>query len=226
MVVEATAPARLYHVDLDELVARFPRIWHATFPGGWDSISQSGLRTSMELLTNAGRGDEATSMRSEIAHVATEGGDAVLRSQVPNRVDPEPYLDGITVADWWVLLNSRSYFFADQDALEKLVQSCAEDGTGQEVISFETRRLLAPVAEHVEVATVSVGVFPRTSGPCRGRSTFQSLSDFSGDTAKIKEITVTTPVAIVDSAVIKVVRFTPNQDPVRIWPPVQPQQEP
>ena len=215
--------AKLSQVNLDELVTRFPRVWHATFVGGWDSIRHSGLRSSADLLASVNRSDEAQVMRSEIAEVTTDGGVATLRTQIPNRLDPTPYLDGITVADWWQLLNDRSYFYADQDALDALVTSYAADGIGQEVISLETRRLLSPVADNVEVAVVSAGVFPRTSGPSRGRATFQSLGDFAGDSAKIKEITVTAPVTITDSAVIKVVRFTPGQEPVRIWPPIRSQ---
>jgi hypothetical protein len=209
---------RSWPMDLDALVAKFPRIWHATFLGGWDGIQRSGLRSSTDLLTDAGRSDEGSVMRSDPVHLHYAGGGVVLRNQVPNRKDPGPYLDGITVAEWWELLNSRSYFFADQVALDRLVDSYAKQGIGQEVITFQTRRLLSPVAEHIEVSTVNAGVFPRATGPSRGRSTFQPLSEFSGEAGKIKEITVTTTVPIEESAVMKVVRFTPGEDPVRIWP--------
>jgi hypothetical protein len=205
-------------MDLNGLVAKFPRIWHATFEGGWDGIERSGLRSSTDLLAEADRSDEASVMRSEPVHVNAAEGGAVLRNQVRNRKDPGPYLDGITVAEWWELLNCRSYFFADEPALDRLVESYAKQGTTQEVITFQTRRLLSPVAEHIEVSTVNAGVFPRAAGPSRGRSTFQPLSEFSGVAGKIKEITVITTVPIEDSAVTKVVRFTPGQDPVRIWP--------
>jgi len=205
-------------MNLDDLVDRFPRVWHATFAGGWDGIRQSGLRSSMDLLTEASRADEASVMRSEVVTVATAHGEAMLRDQVPNRKDPEPYLDGVTVPEWWQLLNSRSYFFADEVGLERLVEHYAKQGITQEVISFQTRRLLATVADQVEVSTVNAGVFPRTTGPSRGRSTFQPMAEFSGVITKIKEVTVTATVPIVDQAVVKVVRITPGQDSVRIWP--------
>jgi len=205
-------------MDLDALVAKLPRIWHATFVGGWEGIQRSGLRSSADLLAEAGRSDETTVMRTDPVHVDNAEGVAVLRNQVPNRTDLAPYLDGITVAEWWEMLNSRSYFFADEVALDRLVESYAKQGIAQEVISFQTRRLLSPVVDHIEVSTVNAGVFPRATGPTRGRSTFQPLAEYSGLATKLKELTVTTTVPVTDAAVMKVVRFTPGQDPVRIWP--------
>ena len=30
-------------MNFDDLVSRYPRLWHATFEGGWDGIQSSGL---------------------------------------------------------------------------------------------------------------------------------------------------------------------------------------
>lgn len=208
-------------MDLDSLVARFPRIWHATFPGGWDGIARSGLRSSADLLDGAGRGDESRAVRPDDIAVTTADGTATLRAQKPNRKDPSPYLDALSVEEWWHLVNSRSYFFGNRDDLDKMVDGCLEQGVGQEVIGFETRRLLGPVADAVEVTTVNVGTFPRASGPVRGRSTFKPLADFTSPSTKIKDITVTVPITVVDNAVVSVVRMEPNAGPTRIFPPVR-----
>lgn len=206
-------------MDLDALVARFPRLWHATFPGGWDGMRSTGIRSSLDLLTSAGQEGEADVLRSDVVTLSTPHGEATLRDQTPNRPDPAPYLDGITVPEWFRLLNSRSYFFVDREDLDKLVDSCLERGLGQEVITFETRRLLGPVADDVQVTTVSAGVFPRASGPSRGPKTFPSLAEFTGPVIKIKEVTITVPVTISDRSVVSVVRRNPGEGPSRIWPP-------
>lgn len=208
-------------MELDALVARFPRIWHATFPGGWDGITNSGLKSSADLLDAAGRSDEARAVRPEHTEVPTADGTATLRAQTPNRKDPTPYLDALSVEEWWHLLNSRSYFFGNRDDLDKMVNACLEQGIGQEVIGFETRRLLGPIADAVEVTTVNAGSFPRASGPVRGRATFKPLAEFTGQSIKIKDITVTVPITVEDNAVVSVVRLEPDSDPIRIFPPVR-----
>ncbi len=208
-------------MDIDGLVARFPRLWHATYPGGWDGISATGLRTAADLLASGGRADQAGALRPESVSLTTADGTATLREQTCNRPDPAPYLDAMTVPEWWTLLNSRSYFFVDREAVDRLVDASIERGIAQEVITFETRRLLGPVADHVEITTVNAGVFPRAAGPARGRSTFQPLADYAGLAAKIKEVTVTVPVEVADAAVVSVVSVAPSQDPVRIFPQVR-----
>ena len=208
-------------MDIDGLVARFPRIWHATTTGAWSNIQASGIRTSLDLLTSAGRAAEAAVHRSEPTTVSTPNGDAVLRKQITSRPDPEPHLDGLTSAEWWTMLNARSYFFLDRDLLDKFVAAQLEAGIGQDILTFETRRLLGPLAESIEVTTVNTSVFPRVAGPSRGRSTFQTLADFTGLPTKIREITMTVTVPITDSAVISAVTALPGETPVRIWPPVK-----
>lgn len=160
-------------------------------------------------------------MRPEVVHLDAPSGPATLRNQVLSRKDPEPYLDGVTVAEWWQLVNGRSYFFVNPDDLQKLLDTCLEQGIGQEVITFNTRRLLADVADQVEVALVSAGTFPRTSGPARGPATFPRIDDFTGDPAKIKEVTVPVPLEITDTAIVSVVSRHPDAEPRRLWPPVK-----
>ena len=206
-------------MDLDALVARFPRIWHVTFPGGWGGINRSGLRSTLDLLESAGRSDEAKAVRPDITTVSTADVDATLRNQAPNRKDPAPYLDGVTVEEWWQLVNGRSYFFPTREDADKMIETNLEQGHSQEVLTFETRRLLGPVADSIHVSTVSAGVFPRTAGPARGHGTFQRLADYTGPSLKIREISVTETVPMLDAAVISVVAMAPGETPVRVFPP-------
>lgn len=209
-------------MDLDALVARFPRIWHVTFPGGWGGINRSGLRSSMDLLSSAGRADEAKAVRPELTKVSTDDVEATLRNQVTNRKDPAPYLDGVSVEEWWELVNSRSFFFTTREDADKMVDNYLGQGHSQEIITFETRRLLAPVSDAVRVSTVSAGVFPRTAGPARGHGTFLPLAEYTGPSLKIKEISVTETIPMLDAAVVSVVAVAPGETPVRVFPPRKP----
>lgn len=142
----------------------------------------------------------------------------MLRDQLLTRRDPAPYLDGVTVEEWWELVNGRVYFFSQERPLKRLLASYAERGYGQEVIKFRTEALLAPVAASVEVTTVNAGVFPRQAGPCRGRMTFIPLSDFpASDWSDIKEVTVSCPVPVSEEAIHSVVDHGPDGSARRLW---------
>ena len=205
-------------MDIDTLVARFPRLWHATYPQGWEGIRRSGLRTTSDLLGAAGREGEAKVRRDEALVVTLPDGEATIRAQVMNRKDPGPEIDGLTLTDWWALTNGRSYLFAVREDLDKFVDGCLEAGIAQEVITFDTRRLLGPVADQVEVTTVGTGAYPRTTGPSQGRGAFHPLADFTALWSRVKEVTVTVTVAVPENAVVSVVNRLPGQDPARIFP--------
>ena len=208
-------------MDIDELVIRFPRVWHATYPGGWEAIRTGGLQSSTALLEAAGRGDEAKAVRTESVRLSTPAGDVVLREQVPNKKDPSAYPDGLSTDDWWQLINRRSYLFAVREDLDQFVGAYLEKGEAQEIITFETRRLLGPVSDHVEIAMVNAGAFPKATSPAKGKATFVTLPDFTAQPTRIREVTVTVPAEVTERAVISVVSVVPDEGPVRIFPPVK-----
>ena len=206
-------------MDLNDLVARFPRVWHSTFPKGWDGIQKSGLRSTTDLLASAGREGEVKAVRTEPVSVSTPDGEATLRNQVPNRKEPGPPVDGMTVEDWWGLLNGRSYLFTVREDVDAFVDACLENGVAQEVITFDTRRLLSDLEDSIDVATTAAPLYPRTTGPSRGAKAFTPLGDFTGLSTKIKEVSVRTTIPVSDNAVVAVVTREPGAAPLRLFPP-------
>jgi hypothetical protein len=100
-----------------------------------------------------------------------------------------------------------------------MVESYLSQQLTQEVIKLRTRPLLELVGYHVEVTTVNAGVFPRTRGPSRGRSTFLSLADYPvADVARTREITVTARVPVPSAAITSVVRHDVNGRRSRLFP--------
>jgi hypothetical protein len=202
-------------VDVDQLAERFPNLWHVTFGGGWDGIQRHGfLRTIDVAPEGCGR------QRTELTLAeAADGTQVMLRDQLRTRVDPTASLDGITPSEWWQLLNTRVYFFCRQRDVHKLVEFYLGRQLAQEVIKLRTKPMLEVVADQVEVTTVNVGVFPRTKGPSRGRSSFVPLADYpAADAAKIREITVAARVPVVLSAITSVVRHDVDGSRSRVFP--------
>jgi hypothetical protein len=147
-----------------------------------------------------------------------EGGEVVLRDQKPNRTNLADSLDGVTPEEWWQLLNQRVYLFPSETPLKGLLKSYSDRGFSQEVITFETAKLLGPVADRVEVASVNAGVFPRASGRTRGIGTFQTLAGAEFPVAKVKEVTVVGHLPVPETAVVKVVSHAPDGVTRRLWP--------
>lgn len=202
-------------MNLDQLADRFPVLWPVTFDGGWKGIADHGLLRAIDVAEL-----RCSEHRAEITPIeAPAGFRVVLRDQIRSRIDPTPYLDNLTPAEWWRVINSRVYFFCRQRDADVLVDAYLRRRHVQEVIKLRTSQVLRPVMDAVEVATVNAGVFPRTKGPSRGRSTFVSLSDFpAAQASKIKEITVQVPVRISSPAVTSVIRFSPDGARYRAFP--------
>ena len=65
---------------------------------------------------------------------------------------------------------------------------------------------------------MSATVYPRATGPSKGKATFRPIGEFTGLWSKVKEISLTVPVPVEDNAVVAVVSRAPGEGPARIWP--------
>ena len=199
---------------------------HVTFPFSYEHIRRLGLRPASQLVSEADLGraetdDLLAAYRKEPAELKLADGTlVVLRDQVRNRRRIEPALDSMTEVEWLTLLNQRVYLFpATHRRVRELIGHYNARGLSQDLISFDTFRLLAPYGARVEVATVNSGVFPRTITPVRGRKTFVALADLPVDElAKVQEVTLQGALPIRDRAVRVVERHSPGGRVERIGP--------
>jgi hypothetical protein len=185
-------------------------LFHATAYGAWDSIAESGLLPADQLL--AGDPRLLTARNASIAAKDLAGHDVIIRDQrAMVRSNIETHLDGIALADWLAILNQRVFLFARQKDLITLLGRYQET-EGQDVLVFDTARLLAAARGRVQVATVAATApvaWERCR--CRGRHTFEPLDAFAGDIADIQEVTVVGAVAQVPDLVVRVMRHHPDR---------------
>jgi hypothetical protein len=126
------------------------------------------------------------------------------------RANIESHLDGVDLGQWLEILNQRAFFFARQKDLTTFLGRYRE--MGQDVLVFDTARLLTAAKGRVEVATVgSTAPVPWERCPCRNRSTFLPIDSFAGDVADIQEITVIGGVEQVPDLVVRVMRYHPDR---------------
>ena len=181
-----------------------PVVFHATAYGAWESIAAHGLRTAAQLSDDARSLSKLRTSAIEVKN--TEGLTASVRDQqVMIRSHIADHLDGLTVDEWLELVNSRVFFFARQKDLTTLLGRYGSEG--QDVLTFDTAKLLAAAGRRAEVATVETAApVAWQKCPCRGIDTFEPLAEHRGDVADIEELTVVDGLTDVMPLVRRVVR--------------------
>ncbi|MBY0292439.1 MAG: hypothetical protein K2W92_04035 [Alphaproteobacteria bacterium] len=189
----------------EELAARHPRLYHVTEPGAWASVAQKGLLSTTRLL-------DLFEIEAELRiRIETKRRPAAVPLEHPThgRViinDNQPLnekaltccLDGgLTPADWLRLLNSRVFFLASEEGLNRLLGARFNRHRPREVIVINTLSLATAHAERIELCPINSGSTLRKAAR-RGLDTFtpllhHSFKDWSkhrGRRDQILEITV------------------------------------
>jgi hypothetical protein len=194
----------------DGLVRARKVLFHASAYGAWPSIAELGLLPTDRLL--AGDPGLRTARLNPIPVVHPSGNDISVRDQRPMmRANIEAHLDGIGLNDWLDVLNQRVFLFARQKDLTTFLGRYQE-AEGQDVVVFDTRRLLAAAKGRVEVTTVpSTTPVAWDHCPCRNRYTFEPIGTFDGDPADIHEVTITGGIEQAADLVVRVIRYHPDR---------------
>jgi len=187
-------------------------VFHASAYGAWPSIAELGLRTPAQLLAGAADGRLNTVRSRNIEFVHDSGRQVIIRDQRPMaRAGIEAHLDGISLDDWLAVLNERVFFFARQKALSNLLARYQES-EGQDVLVFNTAKLLRTAVGRVEVTPVNPSEpVSWTRCPCRSRATFVPIDDYRAAIDDIEEVTVIGGVDNVADLVVRVIRYHPDR---------------
>ncbi len=185
-------------------------LFHASAYGAWPAISERGLLPAAQLIT----GDPRLLLPRNESFVVKDpaGHDITIRDQkAMMRSNIESHLDGIELRDWLGILNERIFLFARQKDLI-LFLGRYQESEGQDVVVFDTAKLLTAAQGRVEVATVAATApIAWERCRCRGRATFQPVDSFAGDIADIQEVTIIGAVENVPDLVVRVMRYHPDR---------------
>ncbi len=176
-------------------------LFHATAYQSWPSIEAGGLRTAAQLA-----GDRPLDKLRD-RDVVLDG--ATLRDQRPlMRANIEQHLIGTDLPGWLELVNNRVFFFAQQKSLTTFLSH----PEGQDLVVFDTRKLLRATIDRIEVLTDEMAApEPWSHCPCRGPETFLPLPSYRGDPADVFEVAVVDGLPSVDGLVTRVVRHHPDK---------------
>jgi hypothetical protein len=167
------------------LWTEFPFLWHMAEPGSWPSIRDHGLLSAEALLDRYGvNGDERESIlvkqRPESITIDREGmPNAVIRDQKPmsDSALRKCLTDDLTPADWYQILNRRTFFWLSRARLRRLLAAKAYRNRPQTILTLETRSLVEAHCDRIELSPINSGSTIFNPVP-RGKSTFQSIANY------------------------------------------------
>jgi hypothetical protein len=196
-------------MDTSDFVAKHPRLYHVALARNARQIARHGLKSTTVLLNLADPGQASrrasleSSRRATVAELQlADGTKAYLRDHLPindkqlrSRLEP-----GMTVEDWYRLLNARLFFWLSLDTAMEFAASYQDPE--QILYAFDTARLLAAHGGRVAVSQVHSGT-TRGNVP-RGKSTFLRLEEV---TPKMKLVELTVEGEVPDAMALCVERW-------------------
>lgn len=171
----------------EQLVAVHPTLYHMAEADAWDAIVQHGLLSTSRLLDlfkvegSARQAIESARRPDSVAITSPEYGAAVIRDNKPlsdRRL--AACLSGMTLSEYYELLNSRVFFWPTRQRLEALLSARAYRERAHLVISVDTKRLLERQGDQVSLSPINSGAV-MFEAPRRGPETFLSVADFDFD---------------------------------------------
>lgn len=172
-------------MKIETLVETYPRLYHMAHEGAWPAIEKHGLLSVEALLDLYGIGGEdreryAAAHRPQNVDIAADGlPGAVLRDQKPmsDRALRKCLEDGLEPADWYRLLNSKSFFWLSSGRVWALLGARAYRGRKQTVLTLDTEKLVRDYEDRILLSPMNSGSTIYRPLP-RGKSTFQRIEDF------------------------------------------------
>jgi hypothetical protein len=170
-------------VNIDELVSRYPRLYHLASSDAWESINAHGLLSTAALAERwevpASQYRELTTQyrpESIVLHHETHDR-ATVRDQRP--MPPSMLrraLTDMTPETWLQLLNSMVFFSLTRDRLERLHN--AYKGVPALVLTLDTDSLVRAHLHDIRLSRLNSGAV-RHINHHRGSTTFTTLAGFT-----------------------------------------------
>ena len=169
----------------DYLVERWPRLFHMTEAGSWDSIREHGLQSTRALLDRFDVGDplrteiESCRRPESVGITDGRGNSAWVRdNKAINETALIKTLKGMTLEEWYRTLNRRVFFWLTRKRLDKLRRASAYKNRKHDILTIRTEGLMHAYGDVVELSPLNSGaVHPAAASP-RGILTFSRVADY------------------------------------------------
>ncbi|MEU4620313.1 hypothetical protein AB0G04_10100 [Actinoplanes sp. NPDC023801] len=171
-------------MDVEELVVRHPRVFHTMPATAWPSVQRHGLLSTRRLIDLFGLGAaERERLLSEprkqstVLH-APDLPPAVIRDQKPMKFIAEKIEPGSSLAEYLTAINSRVFFWARRERLDRLRQAKEYRTDGQVVLHVDTRALVERHGRRIALCRLNSGAVTQKNHPMRGHRSWLPIADY------------------------------------------------
>jgi hypothetical protein len=158
-------------MDVEELIARHPRVFHTMSATAWPSVQRHGLLSTQRLidlfgLDTAERDRLLSAPRKQSTVLRVPGlPPAVIRDQKPMKFILEKIDPRSSLTEYLAAINSRVFFWASPERLDRLRQAKEYRTENQVVLHVDTRTLIERHGPRIELRRPNSGAVTQRS-PC------------------------------------------------------------
>lgn len=170
-------------ITIEELVQRYPVLYHMADEGSWFGIKKRGLLSPVALCSTFPcpedmRAQILNQPRQQCMRLGTPEDGATVRDQkVLNGSKLANSLTDCTVEQWLHMLNSRVFFWLSRDRLFTLMNGREYRNKEHVVLTVRTEPLVRKYADKITLTAMNTG----STSPIahsRGLSSFSPLSEY------------------------------------------------
>lgn len=170
-------------ITIEELVERYPVLYHMADEGAWPGIRELGLLSPITLCDTFRspedvRTDILNQPRQRSMRVGSPEAGANVRDQkVLNGSKLANSLTDCTVEQWLHMLNSRVFFWLNRDRLLTLMSGREYRNKEHVVLTVQTEPLVRKYADKITLTAMNTGSTSPIAHP-RGLASFSPLSEY------------------------------------------------
>jgi len=174
-------------MDIEELIARHPRVFHTMSATAWPSVQRHGLLSTQKLIDlfglDAAERDRLLSAPRQQSTVLRAPGlpPAVIRDQKPMKFVAEKIDPDSSLSEYLAAINSRVFFWASAERLDRLRQAKQYRTEEQVVLHVDTRALVERHGPRVELCRLNSGAVTQKNHPLRGHRSWLRIGDYPYD---------------------------------------------
>jgi hypothetical protein len=171
-------------VTVEELVAKYPRLYHMAERGSWPSIESYGLLSTSGLLDlfEVPKKDrfaiEESRRPKPVIIKHPKLGRAVIRDQKAlSESKLESSLKDCDVRTWYLELNKRVFFWLDVERLKTFMSAREYRGKLHTVLTLDTEILVRDYEHKITLSPLNTGATRPMAFP-RGLASFKRLNEY------------------------------------------------
>ena len=171
-------------MDVEELIARHPRVFHTMAAIAWPSVQRHGLLSTRKLidlygLDAAERHELLGAPRKQSTVLRAPGlPPAVIRDQKPMKFIAEKIDPRSSLTEYLAAINSRVFFWASAERLDRLRQAKEYRTDDQIVLHVDTRALVERHGPRIELCRLNSGAVTQKNHPLRGHRSWLPIADY------------------------------------------------